>query len=186
MNGYGYPLPQPPKKSRAPLYALLFVVVLVIGVVGTVSVIAMNRAAKNAAYEETTRNGTIGTAVRDGDLSFTVTTVERKDRVGDTYIGKDAQGEFLIVHLRVLNLGKRSGSFAASSQKLVVGGREYRPSTSAAIYLKDSGAKLLFERIGAGHFVEGVLVFDVPKSATDLTLELRDSAINKGAKVTLS
>ncbi|MEV4888990.1 DUF4352 domain-containing protein [Nonomuraea sp. NPDC055795] len=184
-NGYGYPpLPPLPKKSRAPIYALLFVVVLVIAVVGTVGVIAMNREIKEAAYEETTRNGKIGTAVRDGDLSFTVTKVERVGRIGSDLVGKDAQGAFLVVYVRVLNLGDATRTFVGSAQKLVdAGGREHAASTAAAMYITDS--RSLYEKISPGKFVEGVVVFDIPKNVTPATVELHATGSSRGAIVQL-
>lgn len=189
MNGYGYPpLPPPPapKKNRTPLYATIFVLILVVGFFTATGLLSSIREKKEAAYEETLRTGTVGTAVRDGDLSFTVTKVERKDRLGGKYINKDAQGEFVVIHLRVLNLGKKPASFTSTSQKLVdASGRQFEALASAALYAKDPGTSLLYERIGPGNHVEGVVVFDVPKGTAGATLELHDSTFSKGAKVNL-
>ncbi|MFI6904903.1 DUF4352 domain-containing protein [Nonomuraea sp. NPDC050394] len=177
-NGYAYgmPPPAPPKKSnRAFLLFCIGAAVVVLGVLGAAVVVASNGpAAKQAG---------IGEAVRDGDLSMVVAKVERRDRVGSVRFGKDAQGEFVLVHLSVQNNGSRSATFAAASQKLLAGGAEYKADGAAGVYLRESN--LLFERINPGNMVMGVIVFDVPRGTQIDSIELHDSVFSRGAKVSL-
>jgi hypothetical protein len=127
----------------------------------------------------------VGETVQDGDLLFTVTRVERQPRVGSVNFGKDAQGMFLLVHVRVRNVGDSSQSFMGSAQKLRdEAGREFEASASAAIYLKDSNS--LYEKINPGNSVEGVVVFDIPENTKEAAVELHDSMFSRGAKVALS
>ncbi|MGW4469652.1 DUF4352 domain-containing protein [Nonomuraea sp. NPDC004354] len=128
--------------------------------------------------------GAVGELVQDGDLAFTVIKTERADRVGSLRFGEEAQGVFLLVHLRVTNMGDKAESFFGSRQKLIdQAGREYEASTKAAIYLRDSNS--LYEKINPGNTVEGVVVFDIPTSATPTLVELHSSSFSRGAKVKL-
>ncbi|NEC93298.1 DUF4352 domain-containing protein, partial [Streptomyces sp. SID12501] len=104
----------------------------------------------------------IGTPVRDGKFEFTVTGVEPGvTRVGDDMFGQDAQGQFLLVHVTVTNIGDEAQYFDGSSQKLTdTQGRTHSADTGAAIYLGD--AQSFLNQINPGNSVQGTVVFDVP------------------------
>ncbi|MFD1940580.1 DUF4352 domain-containing protein [Nonomuraea mangrovi] len=185
--GYGYapPPPPPPKKSSAPLVLTIVGVVLLL-VFGGCAVLVSNlgNAKRTGTAASQGSAGVVGELVQDGDLAFTVLKTERKDRVGSYRFGEEAQGVFLLVHVRVANVGDQSESFFGSRQKLIdAGGREYAASTKAAIYLRDSNS--LYEKINPGNSVEGVIVFDIPTSATPTIIELHNSGLSQGAKVKL-
>ena len=63
------------------------------------------------------------------------------------------------------------------------GGKRYDADTEAAIYLDDS--KTFLEEINPGNAVDGIVIFDVPKSAKPEWLELHDSAFSGGVEVSL-
>ncbi len=63
-------------------------------------------------------------------------------------------------------------------------GRKFEPDSAAAFYLKDS--KSLFEKINPGNSVTGTVVFDIPKDATLVEMELHDGAFSGGVKVKLA
>ena len=117
----------------------------------------------------------IGTPVRDGKFEFTVTGVEPGvTRVGDDVFGQDAQGQFLLVHVTVTNIGDKAQYFDGSSQKLTdTQGRTHSADTGAAIYLGD--AQSFLNQINPGNSVQGTVVFDVPADAAPATVELHDS-----------
>ena len=127
----------------------------------------------------------IGTAVRDGKFEFTVTQVETGvKRIGNDVLGQDAQGQFVLLHLTVTNIGTEAQYFDGSSQKLYdSAGRAFSADTSAAIYLDESNSFL--NQINPGITVQGIVVFDVPADAVLTTAELHDSAFSGGVTVTL-
>ncbi len=125
----------------------------------------------------------IGTPARDGKFEFTVTSVEAGvARVGDDVFGKDAQGQFTLVHVTVTNIGDKAQYFDGSSQKLLdAQGRTHSADGSAAIYLGD--AESFLNQINPGNSVQGTVVFDIPADATPVSLELRDSPFSGGVTV---
>ncbi|GEL94824.1 DUF4352 domain-containing protein [Cellulomonas composti] len=128
----------------------------------------------------------IGTPVRDGKFEFTVTAVETGvPSVGDDILSLDAQGQFVLVHVTVTNIGDEAQYFDGSSQELVdTEGRTHSASTEAAIYLDDANS--ILDQINPGVSVEGTVVFDIPADATPATLVLHDSAFSGGVEVAVS
>ncbi len=127
----------------------------------------------------------IGTAVRDGKFEFTVTQVETGvPRIGDDMFGQDAQGQFVLLHVTVANIGTEAQYFDGSSQKLLdTVGRTHSADSAAAIYLGDTESFL--NQINPGNSVDGIVVFDVPTDAVPATAELHDSAFSGGVPVAL-
>ncbi|MBO0898947.1 DUF4352 domain-containing protein [Cellulomonas sp. zg-ZUI199] len=157
--------------------------------VGAVAPAAGEAAADEApapepAAEEPAAAG-IGTPVRDGKFEFTVTAIEPGvARIGSDVLGKDAQGQFTLVHVTVTNIGDEAQYFDGSSQKLVdAQGRTHSADTSAAIYLGD--AESFLNQINPGNSVQGTVVFDLPADATPASLELHDSMFSGGVTVTV-
>lgn len=127
----------------------------------------------------------IGDPVRDGKFEFTVTKIEAGvPRIGDQHFGEEAQGQFVLVHLTVENIGDGSQFFDGGN---VTGydpqGREFSADTGAAIYLDDSNSFL--NEINPGNAVDGVVVFDVPEDVELHRLELHDSLFSGGVEVAL-
>lgn len=128
----------------------------------------------------------IGDAVRDGKFEFTVTAVETGvPEVGDEFLREEAQGQFVLVHLTVANIGDEAQMLDGSNQTLVdTEGREHSANSSAAIYLEDSDTFL--NDINPGNSVEGTVVFDIPADAVPATVELHDSMFSGGVTVSLA
>jgi hypothetical protein len=129
----------------------------------------------------------IGQAARDGKLEFTVQTVKcGVKKVGSGGLGKDAQGQFCLVTVKVSNIGKEAQTFSDSGQKgYAADGTEYSTDTTAAIYANKDAATFLNE-INPGNGVTGVLVFDIPANVTLAKLELHDSPFSGGVTVQLA
>ena len=138
-----------------------------------------------APAEETPEAAGTGTPVRDGKFEFTVNRVEcGKSRVGTADFGQTAQGQFCFVYMKVENIGREAQTLDGSAQYLYAGGgKRYDADTEAAIYLDDS--KTFLEDINPGNAVDGIVVFDVPKSAKPERLELHDSLFSGGVTVEL-
>lgn len=183
-HSYGYQPgpPAPPRKSNTGKILLAVLGGLLL-LVGGCMALAISRVSSDSPAQQPTAS--IGSYVKDGNLAFLVSKVERADRVGSRLLGSDAQGKYLLVYVTVTNRGTKPESFAGGSQKLVDSlGREYEPDAGAAIYLKDSNA--IYEKINPGNAVNVTLVFDVPPSVTPQTIELHESSFSRGVKVQLT
>jgi hypothetical protein len=142
-------------------------------------------AAKAQAKPAAPKKPGVGTPVRDGKFEFTVLKVKAGPaRIGDEYLGKTAQGQFLLVTVKVENIGDKAQLFAGSSQQgFDAKGRTFNADDEAAIYLGD--AKSFLTEINPGNTVTGVIVFDVPKGTQLNRLELHDSMFSGGVEVAL-
>lgn len=125
--------------------------------------------------------------VKDGKFAFKVTKVDKGlSQVGESFTVSKAQGQYILVHLTVKNIGDEAQLFSDSAQKLVdARGRTFdADSGAAAIGLKDSNAFL--NNINPGNSVKGILLFDVPKNLTLRSVELHDSIFSGGVTVSLA
>jgi hypothetical protein len=130
------------------------------------------------------RESGIGTPVRDGKFEFTVTKTSTASQVGNSFLNKKAQGEYVLVNVKVKNTADQANAFSGTDQKLTDGaGHTYSADDEAAIYLEDS--KSLYEEINPGNQVKGVVLFDVPRATKPAAIELHDSAFSGGVKVSL-
>jgi len=131
------------------------------------------------------QDAAISTPVRDGKFEFTVTKVETGVKhVGNDILGKDAQGQFVLVHLTVANIGTEAQYFFDSTQKLHdSAGRTFSADPTAGLYL--DGSNSFLNQINPGNTVQGIVAFDVPADAVMTTAELHDSAFSGGVTVAL-
>jgi hypothetical protein len=127
----------------------------------------------------------IGRPVRDGKFEFTVIGVKTAKQVGNDFMNKKAQGQFLLVSMTVRNIGDKAQMFDSSSQKLFdAAGREYAADSAAAVYLGDANSFL--NTINPGNSVKGIVVFDIPTGAKIARVELHDSLFSGGVGVRLA
>lgn len=128
----------------------------------------------------------LGDPVRDGKLEFTVTKIETGvAEIGDEFFGKKAQGQFLLVHVKVENIGDEAQTFFGENvTALDADKREFSADTEAAIYLDESNS--FVNEINPGNTAEGIVVFDVSKDTKITTLELHDSFFSGGVTVKVS
>ncbi|MGW4636160.1 DUF4352 domain-containing protein [Nocardia sp. NPDC004415] len=197
----GYP-PYPPRKSNTNVIILVVVGVFVLcGLGGCLAIVAGSDTEDKVAATFTTAAPTApgapaaapeddvaaaGSAVRDGKFEFTVTAIDPPVKVvGDNpYLQKTAQGQYILVHLTVTNIGNKAQSYWANNQKLIDDqGREFENDTMAGINVNEDTA--MTSDINPGNSVQVVVVFDVPAGTTPAALELHDSAFSGGAKVAL-
>lgn len=129
----------------------------------------------------------IGDPVRDGKFEFTVQKMKcGVAKVGSSLLNEKAQGQFCLVTIKVSNIGKEAQTFSDSSQKgFSADGAEYATDSTAGIYANDDN-DVLFNEINPGNEVTGVLVFDIPKDAKLVKLELHDSPFSGGVTVDLT
>jgi hypothetical protein len=127
----------------------------------------------------------LGDLVKDGKFAFKVTKVEKGlSQVGEGFTVHKAQGQYVLVHLTVKNIGDEAQTFSDYAQKLIdTKGRTFDADTGAAVWLQDSNAFL--EKINPGNSVKGFLLFDVPENLSIKAVELHDSAWSGGVTVSL-
>jgi hypothetical protein len=188
----GYPppqyAPQPPprKKGGAGKIVLIILAVLVVLCGGGIAVIAV---VANSAKNATTPAAHVGMnqPARDGKFEFTVTKIQcGVAKVGDDVLGKTAQGQFCLVTVTVKNIGSQPQIFNGGDQKAhAPDGTTYGNSGDAELYA-NKDTQTFLEQINPGNSVTGMLVFDIPKTATIKTLELHDSPFSGGVIVTVA
>jgi hypothetical protein len=129
----------------------------------------------------------VGVEVRDGKFAFTVVKVETGlPTIGSDFTKSTAQGSYVLVHLKVRNIGDKAQLLSDSSQKLIdAQGRKFDADTSAAIMSLENNQTFL-NNINPGNEVTGTLVFDVPAGVELAALELHDSLFSGGVKVALT
>jgi hypothetical protein len=118
-----------------------------------------------------------------GNFKWKITGFERKSEIGeyimDMFMGKKADGEFLIVNVEVENVGKSAEYLMDSFVKLVDDqDREFSPSSGAAIYLKPQGSALMFETINPGIVKKGKIVYDVPVGLKVANVRISSSLVS--------
>jgi len=110
----------------------------------------------------------MGDSIQAGDFKWKITKSSTATEIGEdlmgTFFGEKADGIFIILDVEVENTGNSANYLMDSYLKLVDDqGREFSPSTAAAIYLKPEGSALMFEQVNPGITKKGKIVFDVPK-----------------------
>ncbi|WP_084519609.1 DUF4352 domain-containing protein [Nocardia mexicana] len=125
-----------------------------------------------------------GQEVRDGKFGFVITTVQPPvASVGDNeYLKKDAQGEYVLVHVDVTNTVDVPQTYFGENQKLVDSqGRLYTNDTMAELNLNKGVAT----EINPGNKISVVLAFDVPKGTVPAAVEFHDSMFSGGVRVAI-
>ena len=125
----------------------------------------------------------VGQPVRDGNFEFVVTGVERTDVVADPEfpeLQKTATGEFVLVNMKVTNVGSEPQTFFASFNTLSDGTTEFTSDDEAWIYLGNTLADL-----NPGDSIETAVVFDVPVGTDLESIELHDGPFSEGVVVGL-
>ncbi|MBV7705308.1 DUF4352 domain-containing protein [Nocardia nova] len=175
--------PPPPKKRRVWPWVLggfaACILLLFGGCAALIGGVA-HEASKQEA--ERTTAAPRGSEVRDGKFAFVVTSLAPPvSEVGDNpYLRKQAQGEYVLVHVDVTNTGDRPQTYFGDNQKLVDDqGRLYSNDTGAEINLN----KDLSTEINPGNKISVTIAFDVPKGTQAAAIEFHDSAFSGGARV---
>lgn len=127
----------------------------------------------------------VGDRVRDGVFEFTVLKVRTGiRRIGDAYARQKAQGEFVLITVRVTNIGDEAQTLFDAAQKAYdAKGREFAADSEAASSLE--GNDVLWEQVNPGNKVTGRIVFDVPRGTELVALEVHDSIWSGGSAVAL-
>jgi hypothetical protein len=158
-----------------------------IGAPGTSTAESTSKAASATNGTESTRTQTKSPSApgqaTDSGITVAVTDVETAPSVKyqDAASEKTAQGEFLIVHMTVLNSGAAPTTFLGTLQKLKAGGTTYSIDDEATFYLNGGLAEL-----NPGDSKDVAIAFDVPPATTAESIELHGDPTSSGVEVPLS
>ncbi|MEV2222710.1 DUF4352 domain-containing protein [Nocardia vinacea] len=190
------PYPQPPRKKRTiwPWIVIGAIILMCGGCFGIVSIAAnssKDTASSPASPGAANAKGgsapaALGTEVRDGKFGFVVNNVETGVKTAGTnqFMKKDAQGQYVLVHVTVSNTSGKPQSYFGSNQKLFdTQGRQFTNDTSAEINLNDHS--VIGTDINPGNKIEVTIAFDIPVDAQPAVIEFHDSAFSGGAKASL-
>ncbi|MEV0295109.1 DUF4352 domain-containing protein [Nocardia sp. NPDC050710] len=175
--------PAPPKKRAIwpwVLFGVFTGALLLFG--GCVALLSSAADEVAKGEEQRTSAAPAGAEVRDGKFGFVVTRVDPPvPTVGDNqFLKKDAQGEYVLVHIDVTNTGDRPQTYFGENQKLVDDqGRLYTNDTAAELNLN----KNVISEINPGNKISVTLVFDVPRGTTPSAVEFHDSVFSGGVRV---
>jgi cytoskeletal protein RodZ len=138
---------------------------------------------ESTSESPTTASGS-GAQASDGGLTFAITGTETASSVKyqDAPVTKNAQGEYIIVHMTVTNSGDAQGTFLATLQKLKAGGTTYSIDDEATAYLNGTWADLS----APGDSADLAIAFDVPSGTTAESLEVHGAPMSTGVEVPLS
>jgi hypothetical protein len=119
----------------------------------------------------------------DGPLSFTVHGIEIGPTVvmSDVPLEKTAEGEYIVVHMTVTNVGTDPATFVGMFQTLHAGGTTYPLDDEATAYLEGTFADLT-----PGQSADVSVAFDVPTGTPPESIELHADPSTPGADVPLS
>jgi hypothetical protein len=119
----------------------------------------------------------------DSGITFAVDSVENAPTVTyqDASVEKSAQGEYVVVHMTVLNSGDAPATFLGTLQKLKAGGTTYPIDDEATFYLNGGLAEL-----NPGDQADVGLAFDVPPGTVPETLEVHGDPVSPGVDLPLS
>ena len=187
MSHDPHPQRRPPLK---PLYAVLLglgaIVVLLVAGAAAQRYTAREPAAavRPAATRTTPAVPGVGAAVRDGKFEFVVSRVDcTQTTLGHEHLQRTAKGKFCVVTLSLRNIGGGAQYFLSYAQKAFdAAGTEYAVDEIADLYV-NRDTKTFLDRVGPGERVAGKIVFDIPRAATLATLELHDSLLSGGVRV---
>src|SRR5258706_9306750 len=107
----------------------------------------------------------VADTVNDGDLAFTVQSMDTAQTVGDSYSQKTAQGQYVILTVKIQNNGKDTKTINASDFNIVDNqGRKYDYSTDGqtAMEMSNGGTSFFLQQVQPTLSVTGKIIFDVP------------------------
>jgi hypothetical protein len=130
-----------------------------------------------AGPELRVRYARIGQEARDGDLAFTIKSMDcGATQVTGGPVGVTAQGRYCFVKITVKNYGRSPATVLGSSQVLYdAQSRRFQPDANATSADPDNAGQD-FNRgvvVNPGNELAGVLVFDVPPDVNPVVASLR-------------
>lgn len=173
--------PPPPAKRRNPwkIGCLAFAIIgvlVVAGVGGCAALVAHSakEVSKNPEINAPKKAFALGQPAKDGKFTFVVTKVSHASHLGIS----DAQGEFIVLTVKVTNHGTKAQMLDASSQKIIADGKTYSADGSAS-------SDAFLEDINPGNSVTAKIAFDAPKGTKPTQAVLHDSPFSNGVRISI-
>lgn len=126
----------------------------------------------------------MGNPARDGDLEFIVTAITHPDSVSnpDGTLQATPNGEFVVVHLTVQNVGSEQATYMGINQKLIINGKQYQYDGNSTFTANSNATS----QINPGVGMDTLVVYDIPPGSHAEKIELHDSTLSPGVNVKLS
>jgi hypothetical protein len=185
-----WPHAEPLRPSGRPKHLALILSIVagivMIGIIGAATTAAIITA---KAYRHSKEQQTVGmdTPVRDGEFQFTVNGM----RCGIQEIGtpddyQQPTGQFCVVTLSVMNVGKNPAVFADAIQKAHgTGGVSFISDSEAGLYANQD-PNVFLNDINPGNKVQILVVYDIPPTSRIQDLEVHENPSTKGAIIKIS
>ncbi len=180
-------------------FALVVIIFILIGIAASNTPSNSNTTLSSIEKQNTSSNTTVsssekinqkkevktynlGDTIQAGDFKWKVTrastTTEIGQNIGGYFIGKKADGIYLILEVEIENTGKSASYLTDSYLKIVdEQNREFSPDSTAALYLKPENSALIFEQINPGIIKKGKIVFDVPTNVKVANLKISSNLL---------
>ena len=186
-------MPEPKKKTNTALIVIL-VIIGVIVVVGVIGCVACSKCVSDVAEEiDGSGEGTTSSeespektykkreVAKAGEVEWTVTSAKKQASLRDPngfMDPKKASGVYIVVNLKVKNMGKEAKT-ADSSFLVIVDsqGREFEADTEVAVLYLATEKDLFLEQLNPNVSKEAIVVFDIDKAAKKLKLRAGDLEI---------
>lgn len=164
---------------------ILFLLALIVFLVGCATEQASNVAptkvesapsqvepAPEKQVEKEVKTFKIGEEIRVDDLTYVIDKVETYTSLGTSFFGKETQGLFYKVYLSITNNARETQNIFTPRFKIIDDeGYEYDSDTEGELYVEDT---IFFgEQLQPRLAVSGSKIFELPKIAKNLKLEIR-------------
>ena len=135
---------------------------------------------------DSTASAGIGDPVRDGKFEFVVKGFKcGVKKVGSEFLEEKPQGQFCLVDMTVENIGDEAQLFDAGSQKGTTDTGASVDADSAASLVIPENENSFLEEINPGNSIDVVVVYDIAKDQSLVSVELYDSLFSNGVTVSL-
>lgn len=155
----------------------VFLILLFIGILGGGGNVQNNNVSNSGDVQaDKEQSGKIGDTISVGNFSYSVQKVEQTESVGNQYINHTASGVYEIVYVTLRNNDKQSRYADSNMFKLIDDqNRSFVVSTeatSAYSIANNNQYDLFLKQANPSLEINGVLIFDIPKDASGLKLEV--------------
>lgn len=182
--------PQSPRSSpqQVPWGVIGIAFTLIVGsaVLLAIGALAAARALDDEPAAVSAVVGQVGIPARDGELELAVTDHACGSKtVGDNLLPSTARGAYCVVTVQVRNVGPRPQPFDEAGQKGYDQAGSAYTHDALAEFQANAATHSWFKQIDPGVQVTGKLVFDLPESASLVSVELHATPTSTGVRVPL-
>jgi hypothetical protein len=129
----------------------------------------------------------VGDAVRDGQFEFVIEAVScGHAELVNGFMRAKPQGRFCVVDVTVRNIGHDARTFADGNQRAYSPSGDRYAADSGAGWIANSGGAATWNVVNPGNSIRAKVVFDIPPAASISTVELHDSLLSGGVRVTVA